>query len=55
MLRNISGELSWELLIDQNAQILEHKCVPFADKLLYSDLMHLQPQQKNPVDPKTFR
>jgi hypothetical protein len=42
-------------LIDENAQILEHKCVPFADKLLYSDLMHLQPQQKNAPDPKTFR
>jgi hypothetical protein len=42
-------------LIDDNAQILEHKCVPFADKLLYSDLMHLQPQQKNPLDPKNFR
>ncbi len=25
-------------LIDQNAQLLEHKCVPFADKLLYHDL-----------------
>jgi hypothetical protein len=24
--------------IDKNAQLLEHKCVPFADKLLYSDL-----------------
>ena len=42
-------------LIDDNAQILEHKCVPFADKLLYSDLMHLQPQQKNAPDPKNFR
>ena len=42
-------------LIDDNVQILEHKCVPFADKLLYSDLMHLQPQQKNAPDPKTFR
>jgi len=30
-------------IIDQNAEILEHKCVPFADKLLYSDLMHLEP------------
>ena len=26
-------------LIDQNAELLEHKCVPFADKLLYSDLV----------------
>ena len=42
-------------LIDENAQILEHKCVPFADKLLYSDLMHLTPQQKNAPDPKNFR
>ena len=30
-------------LIDDNAQILEHKCVPFADKLLYSDLLGLEP------------
>ena len=29
-------------LIDKNAELLEHKCVPFADKLLYSDLMHLE-------------
>ena len=35
-------------IIDENAQLLEHKCVPFADKLLYSDLMHLQPQSKQP-------
>ena len=42
-------------LIDDNEQILEHKCVPFADKLLYSDLMHLAPQQKNAPDPNTFR
>src|SRR5689334_8975784 len=42
-------------IIEPNAQLLEHKCVPFADKLLYSDLMHLQPQQKNMPDPKTFR
>jgi hypothetical protein len=42
-------------LIDDNVQILEHKCVPFADKLLYSDLMHLEPQQKNAPDPKNFR
>src|SRR3954469_3855663 len=26
-------------LIDQNAQPLEHKCVPFADPLLYHDLL----------------
>lgn len=30
-------------LIDDNAQLLEHKCVPFADMLLYHDL--LQPKQ----------
>lgn len=29
-------------LIDNDAQLLEHKCVPFADKLLYSDLMGLE-------------
>ncbi len=28
-------------LIEDDAQLLEHKCVPFADKLLYSDLMGL--------------
>ena len=33
-------------LIDKNAQLLEHKCVPFAEKLLYSDLMHLDPPTK---------
>jgi hypothetical protein len=42
-------------LIEQNAEILEHKCVPFADRLLYSDLMHLEPQQKNAPDPKKAR
>ena len=30
-------------VIEDNAQILEHKCVAFADKLLYSDLMGLTP------------
>ena len=36
---------SWTLemplyrLIDQNAQLLEHKCVTFADRLLYQDLL----------------
>ena len=29
-------------LIDKSAQLLEHKCVPFTDKLLYQDL--LQPK-----------
>lgn len=28
-------------LMDDNAQLFEHKCVPFADKLLYSDLLGL--------------
>jgi len=26
-------------LVDQQAQLLEHKCVPFADRLLYQDLL----------------
>jgi len=26
-------------LVDKNAQLLEHKCVPFADMLLYQDLL----------------
>ena len=26
-------------LIDQQAQLLEHKCVTFADRLLYQDLL----------------
>jgi hypothetical protein len=30
--------------IEPNAQLLEHKCVPFADKLLYSDLLGLDAQ-----------
>ncbi|HYR87918.1 MAG TPA: hypothetical protein VE422_27810 [Terriglobia bacterium] len=30
-------------LIDENAQLLEHKCVPFTDMLLYRDL--LRPKQ----------
>ena len=30
-------------LIEENAQLLEHKCVPFTDMLLYRDL--LQPKQ----------
>ena len=33
-------------LIEKNAQLLEHKCVPFADKLLYSDLLHLEQKSK---------
>jgi hypothetical protein len=38
-------------LIDQNMELLEHKCVPFADKLLYSDLLHLE-QPKPVSEPK---
>ena len=30
--------------VEENAQILEHKCVEFADKLLYSDLLGLDGQ-----------
>ena len=29
-------------LVEENAQLLEHKCVPFADNLLYSDLFGLE-------------
>ena len=29
-------------VVDQRAQLLEHKCVPFTDMLLYHDL--LQPK-----------
>jgi hypothetical protein len=29
-------------LIDNHAQLLEHKCVPFADMLLYHDLLQLK-------------
>jgi hypothetical protein len=28
--------------VEPNAQLLEHKCVPFADRLLYSDLMGIE-------------
>jgi hypothetical protein len=28
--------------IEDNAQILEHKCVPFVENLLYSDLIGLE-------------
>lgn len=31
-------------LIEENAQVLEHKCVPFADMLLYSDLLLEDPE-----------
>lgn len=30
-------------LIDDNAQLLEHKCVPYADMLLYHDLLQPKP------------
>ena len=43
-----SIEMPLYRLVDKNAQLLEHKCVPFADKLLYSDLMHLE-QPKPPA------
>ena len=36
-------------LVDENVQVLEHKCVPFADKLLYHDLLHLEPAPKQPT------
>lgn len=32
-------------LIEEDAQVLEHKCVPFADKLLYSDLLGLDTEE----------
>jgi hypothetical protein len=35
-------EMTLYRLIDANAQLLEHKCVPFADKLLYSDLLGIE-------------
>jgi hypothetical protein len=41
-------------IIDQDAQLLENKCVTFTDKLLYSDLMGLKPQSKLiPGSPQT--
>jgi hypothetical protein len=39
-------EMTLYRVIEENAQLLEHKCVAFADKLLYSDLLHLE-QPKN--------
>jgi hypothetical protein len=30
-------------LIEDNAQLLEHKCVPFTDMLLYDDLIEARP------------
>jgi hypothetical protein len=37
-------------LIEEGAQILEHKCVPFADKLLYHDLIHPGQPRLVPAD-----
>lgn len=37
-------------LIDDNVQLLEHKCVTFTDRLLYSDLMHLTPPTAPPPE-----
>lgn len=34
-------EMTLYRLVDERDQLLEHKCVPFADKLLYHDLMGL--------------
>jgi hypothetical protein len=39
-------------VIEDNARLLEHKCVPFADKLLYSDLLFLEKPPKVPVASK---
>ena len=33
-------------LIDQQAQLLEHKCVPFADGFLYQDLLRKDSTQE---------
>ena len=33
------GFLLQEPPVRQNAQLLEHKCVPFADTILYQDLL----------------
>lgn len=32
--------------VDDHAQILEHKCIPFADKLLYKDLLGLEEDEE---------
>lgn len=44
-------EMTLYRVIDENAQVLEHKCVTFADKLLYSDLMGLTPPRPAPPKP----
>jgi hypothetical protein len=36
-------EMTLYRLIDNNMQLLEHKCVPFADPLLYHDLLQSKP------------
>jgi hypothetical protein len=38
--------------VEPNAQLFEHKCVPFADKLLYSDLMGLEGGAGKPGGPQ---
>lgn len=45
-------ELVLYRLVEENAQILENKCVPFADKLLYSDLLNLQKPATPAATPK---
>ena len=30
-------------IVDENAQLLEHKCVPFTDNLVYQDLFKPKP------------
>src|SRR5206468_356855 len=37
--RSWTIEMPLYRLIEKNAQLLEHKCVPFTDKLLYQDLL----------------
>ena len=39
-------EMPFYRMIDQNAQLLEHKCVPFADGLLYQDLLRKDSTQE---------
>ena len=40
--RSWTIEMPLYRLIDENAQLLEHKCVPFTDMLLYQDLLRPQ-------------
>lgn len=39
-------------VIDDNAELLEHKCVPFADKLIYRDLEQSKPASGQPAPGK---